>query len=170
MAKIASMFYPDCEYQSFFFDDDDLINPLEKPKKCSQHVFIHKERAYRKNCEIGSFVKIGPGVTIGDNCLIGDNVSIYYAKISSNVKIYQGVKIGGEVLVLYQKDFFKKIPQLGRVIIMENVEIGCNSTLDRGSIGDTVISKNTMIDNLVHIAHNVRIGENSIIANDRNFW
>ena len=47
---------------------------------------------------------------------------------------------------------------------MENVEIGCNSTLDRGSIGDTVISKNTMIDNLVHIAHNVRIGENSIIV------
>ena len=112
MAKIASMFYPDCEYQSFF-DDDDLINPLEKPKKCSQHVFIHKNARIGKNCEIGSFVKIGPGVTIGDNCLIGDNVSIYYAKISSNVKIYQGVKIGGEGFgFISKKDFFKKIPQL----------------------------------------------------------
>tara|TARA_A100001388_G_scaffold89764_1_gene64934 strand:+ start:2220 stop:3209 length:990 start_codon:yes stop_codon:yes gene_type:complete len=165
IAKIASMFYPDCEYQSFYFDKDDLINSSEKPKKCSQNVFIHKSSRIGKNCEIGSFVKIGPGVTIGDNCLIGDNVSIYYAKISHNVKIFQGVKIGGEGFgFIAKKDFFKKIPQLGRVIIRENVQIGCNSTLDRGSIGDTIISKNTMIDNLVHIAHNVKIGENSIIA------
>jgi len=141
------------------------MNLSNKPIKCSKKAFIHKSCSIGKNCEIGSFVKIGPGVSIGDNCLIGDNVSIYYSKISNNVKLYQGVKIGGEGFgFIAKKDFFKKIPQLGRVIIKENVEIGCNSTVDRGSIGDTVISKNTMIDNLVHIAHNVKIGENSIIA------
>ena len=165
MAKVASIFYPDCEYQSFYFDENELMNLSNKPIKCSKEVFIHKSCSIGKNCEIGSFVKIGPGVSIGDNCLIGDNVSIYYSKISNNVKLYQGVKIGGEGFgFIAKKDFFKKIPQLGRVIIKENVEIGCNSTIDRGSIGDTVISKNTMIDNLVHIAHNVKIGENSIIA------
>ena len=62
------------------------------------------------------------------------------------------------------KNGIKKVPQLGRVIIKENVEIGCNSTIDRGSIGDTVLSENVMIDNLVHIAHNVKIGKNTIIA------
>ena len=166
MAKVASIFYPECEYQNFYFDDNELMNLSNKPIKCSKNVFIHKSCSIGKNCEIGSFVKIGPGVSsIGDNCLIGDNVSIYYSKISNNVKLYQGVKIGGEGFgFIAKKDFFKKIPQLGRVIIKENVEIGCNSTIDRGSIGDTVISKNTMIDNLVHIAHNVKIGENSIIA------
>ena len=165
MAKVASIFYPECEYQSFYFDDSELMDLSNKPIKCSKNAFIHKSCSIGKNCEIGSFVKIGPGVSIGENCLIGDNVSIYYSKISSNVKIYQGVKIGGEGFgFIAKKDFFKKIPQLGRVIIKENVEIGCNSTIDRGSIGDTVISKNTMIDNLVHIAHNVKIGENSIIA------
>ena len=165
MAKIASIFYPDCEYPNFYFEENELMSSLDNSIKCSRNVCIHKDSRIGKNCEIGSFVKIGPGVSIGDNCLIGDNVSVYYAKISNNVKIYQGVKIGGEGFgFIAKKDFFKKIPQLGRVIIDENVEIGCNSTIDRGSIGDTVIRKNTMIDNLVHIAHNVKIGENSIIA------
>ena len=165
MAKIASIFYPNCEYQNFYYNENQLMKSFDKSVKCSKNVFIHKKCNIGKNCEIGSFVQIGPGVSIGDNCLIGDNVSIYYAKISDNVKLYQGVKIGGEGFgFIAKKNFFKKIPQLGRVVIKENVEIGCNSTLDRGSIGDTVISKNTMIDNLVHIAHNVKIGENSIIA------
>ena len=165
MAKIASSFYPQCEYQDFYFDSSDLKRDLDKSVKCSKDVFIHNTANIGKNCSIGSFVKIGPGVTIGENCIIGDNVDIYFSKISENVKIYQGVKVGGEGFgFIAKKNFFKKIPQLGRVIIEKNCEIGCNSTIDRGSIGDTVISKNTMIDNLVHIAHNVKIGENSIIA------
>ena len=165
MAKIASIFYPECDYQNFYFDSNDLIGNLDKSIKCSKDVFIHKNAKIGKNCSIGSFVKIGPGVIIGENCTIGDNVSIYYSIISKNVKIYQGVKVGCEGFGFIAKEnFFKKIPQLGRVLIEENCEIGCNSTIDRGSIGDTIISKNTMIDNLVHIAHNVKIGENSIIA------
>ena len=77
------------------------------------------------------------------------------------MELKSGVRVFGFVS---NNKIFKKIPQLGRVIIGENVEIGCNSTIDRGSIGDTIISKNTMIDNLVHIAHNVKVGSNTIIA------
>ena len=159
MAQIASIFYPDCEYPNFSFSNS------KNNKSISEDCFIHEDSKIGNNCTIGSFVKIGPGVKIGSNCIIGDNVSIYYSIISDNVKIYNGVKIGGEGFgFISSQTFFKKIPQLGRVIIQENVEIGCNSTIDRGSIGDTIISKNVMIDNLVHVAHNVKIGKNTIIA------
>ncbi len=159
MAKIASIFYPDCDYPNFSFTNS------KKNKLISENCFIHEDSIIGNNCIIGSFVKIGPGVKIGSNCIIGDNVSIYYSIISNNVKIYNGVKIGGEGFgFISAKNYFKKIPQLGRVIIEDDVEIGCNSTIDRGSIGDTIISKNVMIDNLVHVAHNVKIGKNTIIA------
>ena len=159
MAQTASIFYPDCEYPNFSF-------PYSKSNKSfSENQFIHVDSQIGDNCVIGSFVKIGPGVKIGSNCIIGDNVSIYYSIISDNVKVYNGVRIGSEGFgFISSKTIFKKIPQLGRVIIEENVEIGCNSTVDRGSIGDTIISKNVMIDNLVHVGHNVKIGENTIIA------
>ena len=159
MAHTASIFYPDCEYPNFSF-------PYSKcNKSLSVNRFIHEDSEIGDNCVIGSFVKIGPGVKIGSNCIIGDNASIYYSIISDNVKIYNGVRIGSEGFgFIFSKTNFKKIPQLGRVIIKENVEIGCNSTVDRGSIGDTIISKNVMIDNLVHVGHNVKIGENTIIA------
>ena len=159
MAFTASIFYPDCDYPNFSFPNS------KKNKLISENCFIHEDSIIGNNCIFGSFVKIGPGVKIGSNCIIGDNVSIYYSIISNNVKIYNGVKIGGEGFgFISAKNFFKKIPQLGRVIIEDNVEIGCNSTVDRGSIGDTIISKNVMIDNLVHVAHNVKIGKNTIIA------
>ena len=159
MAQTASIFYPDCEYPNFSFPHS------KSNKSLSENRFIHVDSEIGDNCVIGSFVKIGPGVKIGSNCIIGDNVSIYYSIISDNVKVYNGVRIGSEGFgFISSKTTFKKIPQLGRVIIEENVEIGCNSTVDRGSIGDTIISKNVMIDNLVHVGHNVKIGENTIIA------
>ncbi len=159
MAEIASLLYPDCEYPNFSFPNS------KRNTLISENCFIHEDSKIGKNCVIGSFVKIGPGVKIGSNCIIGDNVCIYYSIISNNVKIYNGVKIGGEGFgFISSENYFKKIPQLGRVIIEDNVEIGCNSTVDRGSIGDTIISKNVMIDNLVHVAHNVKIGKNTIIA------
>ena len=102
---------------------------------------------------------------MGNNCLVGDNVSIYFSLIGNNVKIYQGVKLGSEGFgFVMNKDRFKKIPQLGRVIIENNVEIGANTTVDRGSIGDTQIGEFSMIDNMVHLGHNVRIGKKCIIA------
>ncbi len=165
MAEVASIFYPNSDYQNFYFEKKNIKTKFDNSVRISKNSVIHKTASIDKNSCVGSNTIIGPGVVLGRNCIIGDNVSIYFSKVSKNVKIYQGCKIGGEGFGFsIRKGVFKKIPQLGRVLIDENVEVGCNSTIDRGSIGDTVIKKNTMIDNLVHIGHNVKIGKNCIIA------
>ena len=165
MAKVALIFYPDSTYPNYYFNDADRSIEFDKSNMISSNTFIHKKARIGKNCKIGFNSFIGPNVIIGDNCLIGDNVSIYFSIIGKNVKIYQGVRIGSEGFgFIMQQNSIQKIPQLGRVIIGDCVEIGANTTIDRGSIGDTKIGKLTMLDNLVHIAHNVSIGNNCIIA------
>ncbi len=165
MAKVAALFYPEADYPKFSFDTIDCIKGLSKSIRLSSNVFIHKTASIGDNCEIGCNSIIGPGVKIGENCLIGDNVSIYFSIVGENVKIYQGVKIGSEGFgFIMNENTFKKIPQLGRVIIGNNVEIGANSTIDRGSIGDTEINDYCMIDNIVHLGHNVKLGQKCVIA------
>ena len=165
MAKVALIFYPDSTYPNYYFNDADRSIEFDKSIMISSNTFIHKKARIGKNCKIGFNSFIGPNVIIGDNCLIGDNVSIYFSIIGKNVKIYQGVRIGSEGFgFIMQQNSIQKIPQLGRVIIGDCVEIGANTTIDRGSIGDTKIGKLTMLDNLVHVAHNVTIGNNCIIA------
>ena len=93
------------------------------------------------------------------------NSSIECAIIGENVLIYHGVKIGQRGFGFAPtRNGHVKIPQVGRVIVQDNVEIGANSCIDRGSYGDTIIGKGTYIDNLVHIAHNVKIGKHCAIA------
>lgn len=114
---------------------------------------------------IGPNTVIGAGVTIGRNCVVGPNVSIECAHIGSNVVLHAGARIGTEGFGwLEQGRGNRKIPQLGRVIIQDRVEIGANSTIDRGALGDTVIGEATKIDNLVQIGHNCRIGRYCLIA------
>ncbi len=114
----------------------------------------------------GSF--IGKGVTIGKNCLIEPNVSIMHgSKIGDNVTIYSGTVIGSDGFGFAPTEpgqAYQKIRQVGWVEIGDNVEIGANVTIDRGAMGPTVIERGVKIDNLVMIAHNVHIGENSIIV------
>ena len=146
MAIVASIFYPGFDYPNFFHNEDERIKNIDSTNNISSNSFIHKDSIIGKNCVIGSFVKIGPGVKIGDNCVIGDNVNIYFSLISDNVKIYNGAKIGGEGFGFVPgKNAIKKVPQLGRVIIKKNSEIGCNATIDRGSIGDTIIETAGML-------------------------
>lgn len=108
---------------------------------------------------------IGQNVQIGRNCFIGSNVTVQYALIGDRCIIHAGAQIG--------QDGFgftagprgpERLPQIGRVIIQDNVEIGSNSTVDRGALTDTVIGESTKIDNLVQIAHNVKIGRGCLIA------
>ncbi len=165
MAMVASLFYPESDYPKFYLNDSERHKALDKSIKLSDSSFIHKNAKVGNNCEIGFNTIIGPGVILGENCLIGDNVSIYFSIIGENVKIYQGVKLGSEGFGFIMNDnSFKKIPQLGRVIIGNNVEIGANSTVDRGSIGDTIINDYCMIDNIVHLGHNVKLGNKCVIA------
>ncbi|QXX73653.1 UDP-3-O-(3-hydroxymyristoyl)glucosamine N-acyltransferase [Methylovirgula sp. HY1] len=114
---------------------------------------------------IGPNVVIGPQVRIGRNCLIGPGVKIAYALIGNRVIIHAGAAIGqdGFGFALGQRGHMK-VPQVGRVIIQDDVEIGANTTVDRGMLRDTVIGEGTKIDNLVQIAHNVQIGRHCLIV------
>ena len=108
---------------------------------------------------------IGPGVQIGRDCSVGPGASIMHALIGDNVIMHAGCRIGQDGF-RYQPSArgHIKVPQLGRVIIQDNVEIGANTTIDRGGSGDTVIGEGTKIDNLVQIGHNCTIGRHCIIC------
>jgi UDP-3-O-[3-hydroxymyristoyl] glucosamine N-acyltransferase len=116
-------------------------------------------------CHIDSNAVIGEGVVLGDDCVIGANTVISHAVIGSRVQISSNVSVGGEGFgfVPGPKGLLR-MAQLGRVLIGDGVQIGNNCAIDRGAMGDTTIGTGTVIDNLVHIAHNVHIGRHCVIA------
>ena len=118
-----------------------------------------------RGTRIGANTVIGAGVTIGRDCDIAANVTIGFALIGDRVKILSGARIGepGFGATAGPKGLID-IPQLGRVILQDGVSVGANSTIDRGAFDDTVIGENTKIDNLVQIAHNVKVGRNCVMA------
>jgi UDP-3-O-[3-hydroxymyristoyl] glucosamine N-acyltransferase len=118
-----------------------------------------------KRCVIGSHAVIGPSVVLGDDVRVGANVSILYALVGSRVRIYPGARIGQDGFGFAPDPVAPvKVPQLGRVIIGDDVEVGANTTVDRGAGPDTVIGAGTMIDNLVQIGHNVQIGRCCVLV------
>lgn len=118
-----------------------------------------------QRCRIGANAVIGDGVVIGDECIIGASATIQVSLIGRRVNIYPGARIGqdGFGFAMGGKGHLK-VPQLGRVIIGDNVEIGANTTIDRGAGPDTVIGDGCMIDNLVQIGHNVQLGRGCVIV------
>jgi UDP-3-O-[3-hydroxymyristoyl] glucosamine N-acyltransferase len=126
-----------------------------------------------KHAKIGNKVKLFPGVVIGDNVTIDDNtilhagVKVYNnCQIGKNVTIHAGTVIGGDGFGFapLNDGSYKKVPQMGNVIIEDNVEIGSNATIDRATIGSTIIRCGAKLDNLIQIAHNVEIGQHTVIA------
>ncbi|MDP8916934.1 MAG: UDP-3-O-(3-hydroxymyristoyl)glucosamine N-acyltransferase [Pseudomonadota bacterium] len=114
---------------------------------------------------VGGNAVIGPGVVIGRDCRIGANATVLFAVIADRVRILSGAVIGEAGFgVTTGKEGVIDVPQLGRVIIEEEVTVGANTTVDRGAWDDTVIGAHTKIDNLVQIAHNVRLGRNCMLA------
>jgi len=119
---------------------------------------------------IGATAVIGADVQIGRDCSIGPGASIIHALVGDNVICHPGCRIGQDGFrYLAGAGGHIKVPQLGRVVIHDNVEIGAGTTIDRGGSGDTVIGEGTKIDNLVHIAHNVTIGRHCVIAGQCGF-
>jgi UDP-3-O-[3-hydroxymyristoyl] glucosamine N-acyltransferase len=114
---------------------------------------------------IGASSVIGAGCVLGADVRIGANVSVSHAIIGARVRLYPGVRIGQDGFgFALDPERFIKVPQLGRVIIEDDVEIGANTTIDRGATRDTVIGAGTMIDNLVQIGHNVQIGRGCVLV------
>jgi len=116
-------------------------------------------------CRIASHAVIGDGVVLGRDCRIGSHVSISHARLGDRVVLYPGVRIGQDGFgFAITSDGYLSVPQLGRVIVEDDVEIGANSTVDRGSLHDTVIGAGSRLDNLVQIGHNVRLGRGCVIV------
>lgn len=162
------------------------IYEASKPKKTgvAPQAYIAPSAKLGNNCYVGPFAYVGEGAEIGDGCqiyphaVIGDNVKvgtncIFYP----NATIYQGCKIGNNVTIHAGSvigadgfgfapgaDGYNKIPQIGIVVIEDNVEIGANTCVDRSTMGATVIHKGVKLDNLVQVAHNVEIGENTVMS------
>jgi UDP-3-O-[3-hydroxymyristoyl] glucosamine N-acyltransferase len=115
---------------------------------------------------IGVGAVIGPGVKIGRDCDVGARTTIQCALIGNNVLIHPGCSIGqdGYGFVFFGPEGHLKVPQTGRVVIQNDVEVGANTTIDRGSLRDTVIGEGTKIDNQVQVGHNVTIGRNCLLA------
>lgn len=119
------------------------------------------------NTKIYSYVYLGNNVTIGNNCIIHPGVKIYHdCSIGNNVTIHAGTVIGSDGFGFApQADgSFKKVPQIGNVVVEDGVEIGANATIDRATIGSTLIKAGAKLDNLIQIAHNVEVGHNAVIA------
>jgi UDP-3-O-[3-hydroxymyristoyl] glucosamine N-acyltransferase len=108
---------------------------------------------------------IGPGVVLGEDCIVGACASITHSIVGKRVNIYPGVRIGQDGFGFAMgPQGHAKVPQLGRVIIQDDVEIGANTTIDRGAGPDTIIGSGTKIDNLVQIGHNVQLGRGCVIV------
>ena len=169
----------------YFAKISQLLNPIKILKK-----EIHKSAIIHPTCKLGKDIYIGPNVIIEENVSIADGVNVHagviiesdniigsHSTIHSNVVIktntiigknctlYAGAVIGSDGFG-YAKDNDKwlAIPQIGKVVLGDNVDIGSNSTIDRGALDDTIISSGVKIDNLVQVGHNCTIGENTIIA------
>ena len=143
-----------------------LINDSLDLSKSSLFSSVLKTDLISSNTLIGNNVSIGSNVSIGENCIIYPNSTLYDGTvIGNNVVIHSGAVIGSDGFGLVQDEGkWIKVPHIGNVVIKNDVEIGANTTIDRGTLDSTVISNNVKIDNLVHIAHNVFIGENTAIA------
>jgi len=170
--QASKMFYPKAEID---LPDEKLkdFNKLKEiyPKvKCGINVLIGENVKIGKNSFIGSNSIIESNVILGENCLIGSFVTIRNSIISNKVHIQDGCKVGIKGFgFIPNKNNNIRTPHIGKVILEEGVEIGANSTIDRGSLSDTIIGKNTFLDNQVHVAHNVKIGRNCMIAGQVGF-
>ena len=171
IAKITKEFYPKSIVDDFDESVKDISKTLLKKKvKHGKNILIGKNVKIGKNCLIGHNTIIEKNVTIGSNCSIGSNVIIRNTIIKDNVSILDGCIIGKKGFGFFPNHKKNvRYPHIGIVIINENCEIGCCSTIDRGSLSNTIIGKNTYLDNQVHIAHNNKIGDNCIIAGQVGF-
>ena len=172
VTQTSKMFYPNADIDK----PDETLKDFTKLKKLypgiksGENVLVGDNVRIGKNSYIGSNSIIESNVIIGENCLIGSFVTIRNSFISNKVHIQDGCKVGIKGFgFIPNKNENIRAPHIGKVILEEGVEIGANSTIDRGSLSDTIIGKNTFLDNQVHVAHNVKIGKNCMIAGQVGF-
>lgn len=165
--QVASLFYPPVKKGSGISPQAAVHSTARIGKNCYIGPFavIEENVCLGDGCEIGSHSIIEAGVELGQECRIASHVTISHALLGKRVVIKPGARIGQKGFGFHMDEAgHLNIPQLGRVIIEDDVEVGANTTIDRGAESDTVIGYGTRIDNLVQIAHNVQMGENCVMV------
>ena len=166
-ARVAALFHPVPAPRPGVHPSA-LIDPsarVDASAEIGPYAVIEARAEIGPGCRIGPFVSVGAGVTMGRDCRIGTHASISHALLGSRVYIYPGARLGQEGFSFATTNTgFLSIPQLGRVIVEDDVEVGANTTIDRGSTRDTIIGAGTRIDNLVQIGHNVQVGHCCVIV------
>ncbi len=144
---------------------------IAETAKVGDNIYAGEFAVIGEHVKIGNNVKIYPQVFIGDNAVIGDNTTLFagvkiYSEtvIGKDCIIHSGTVIGSDGFRFNPQNDNQKIPQIGNVVIEDDVEIGANCAIDRATLGSTILRKGVKFDNLIHIAHNVEIGENTYIA------
>ena len=146
---------------------------VSQTAKCGENLYLGEFAFIGENVTLGNNVKVYPQVYVGDGCVIGDNTTLYpgvrlyrNTKVGQRCIIHAGAVIGadGFGFVPQEDGHYDKIPQVGNVMIDDDVEIGANTTIDRSTMGSTRVHKGVKLDNLIHLAHNVEVGENSALA------
>ncbi len=166
-ARVASAFYPapaatGTRHKTAVIDDSANVS---SDADIGAGAVIDAYAEIGAGCRIGANAYIGVGVVLGDGSSVGPNASVANAIVGKNVIIHTGVRIGQDGFGFAMgPGGHEKVPQLGRVMIGDDVEIGANTTIDRGTGPDTVIGDGSKIDNLVQIAHNVQIGRHCVIV------
>ncbi len=166
-ARAASLFYPSPPAQpgahpSAIVAPDAEIDPSAE---IGPLAVIGSRAVIGRRCRIGPHAVVGPGVSMGADCRIGAHASVSHALLGDRVYVYPGARIGQEGFGFAMGDRgFLTVPQLGLVILQDDVEIGANSTVDRGSAQDTVIGAGSRLDNLVQIGHNARLGRCCVVV------
>jgi UDP-3-O-[3-hydroxymyristoyl] glucosamine N-acyltransferase len=165
-AAIASLFYPDAALE--VWRQEEAIHPsavLGQDVVLGPGVVIGPRVEIGNRSRIGAGSVIAPGVAIGQDCEIGSNVTISHAYLGDRVIVLPGAQIGQPGFgFAASPNGHAKIPQLGRAIIQDGVEIGAGTTIDRGALGDTVVGEGSKLDNLVQIGHNVHIGRHCVLV------
>jgi UDP-3-O-[3-hydroxymyristoyl] glucosamine N-acyltransferase len=165
--QVAALFYPGAKKAGEISPQASVHSTAKIGKNCFIGPFavIEANVHIGDGCEIGSNSVIEAGVELGKECQIAANVTISHALLGDRVVVKPGARIGQKGFGFHMDELgHLNIPQLGRVVIGDAVEIGANTTIDRGAAEDTIIGHGTRIDNLVQIAHNVQIGDNCVIV------
>jgi len=166
-ARVCALFHPPAPikpgiHPSAVFDVNVRVHPTAE---IGPFVVIGAGAEIGERCRVGAGTVIGSGVILGDDCRVGPHVTLSHVLVGKRVVIHTGARIGQEGFgFAIAKDGFHSVPQLGRVIVEDDVDIGANTTVDRGSARDTVIGAGSRLDNLVQIGHNVRIGRACVIV------
>lgn len=166
-AKIATLFYPKTPakagiHPTAYIHPEAIIDPSVEVQAFA---VVMNGVKIGKQCIIGAHSVIEQGVQIGEYCRIGNHVSLSHAVLGDRVTLYSGARIGQDGFgFAVGEQGFVSIPQIGKVVLQNDVEVGANSTIDRGSVKDTIIGAGSRLDNLVQIGHNVEMGRCCIVV------